>query len=207
MSIASVSHSQVFGIKQDIKDNLYSVDDDTILFPAGSNVIVMQKTHKRFIPVSEKSEAITAITISPDRHLLAIAEKSSKPSICIFDISSARRRRQLTAYSETCLSKEFSSLSFSSDSKYLLAQLSHPDWMLHYYAWDKGKLIATISSAEGNQKVLQVSVNPLDGTVIFVLGDTFLRLYRYAEGEMRNVDLAVPSNTVRNLPYKDFSIP
>ncbi|KAL2911601.1 hypothetical protein HK105_208940 [Polyrhizophydium stewartii] len=40
MSIASVQHGRVFGIKNDIPDNIYYVEENTILYPAGSNIII-----------------------------------------------------------------------------------------------------------------------------------------------------------------------
>jgi WD40 repeat protein len=141
--------------------------------------------------LSEKGEVITAIAVSPDRHLLAIGERGVKPSVSIYDISSGRKRRTVFASNEGT-ARDFTSIAFSSDSKYLLAQLGGPDWILHYFAWDKGKLLATVNTAEHNQKILQVSVNPKDGTVLFALGDKLCRMYRYAEGELRSVELEIP---------------
>ncbi len=54
-----------------------------------------QKTYKRFIPITEKSDSIASLTLSPDRHLVAVAEKSSKPVIHIYDVSSLRKRKTL----------------------------------------------------------------------------------------------------------------
>lgn len=192
MSIASVTHTHVFGIKQEVKHSLFSVDDDTILYPAGSNVVVLQNGVAKFIPLSEKGEAITALSVSHDRHLLAIAERNVKPSISVYDITSSRKRRTLLAAPDGSTARDFTSIAFSSDSKYLVAQLGAPDWTLHYYAWDKGKLIATIKSAEPNQKILQVSVNPSDGTLLFTVGETKCRMFRYSEGELRSIDLNLP---------------
>ncbi|KAJ3227958.1 Cilia- and flagella-associated protein 57 [Clydaea vesicula] len=206
LSFGDEEEAQVFGLKQDIKDNLYTVDDETILYPAGSNVLITQKGHRKFISVTEKGDSISSLTVSPDRHFLAIGEKGSRPSINVFDITSIRKRRTLYACSETISAKEFISLGFSSDSKYMAAQLCGPEWILHYYAWDKGKLIATINSHSDNPEstVLQVSVNPSDGTVIFVLGDNFVKQYRYTEGELLKIEVDVPKN-VSNSIFKTHS--
>lgn len=197
MSIASVSHSLVFGLRQDIRDNLFSVDDDSIIYPAGSNVIVTQKNTKKFVSMSDKGEGIASITVSPDRHLLAISERSLKPSIHVYEVSTLRKRRVL-APSESYNAKEFSCMSFSADSKYLVAQLSHPEWILHYYAWDKGKLLATVGSSPSPSKILQTSINPFDGSVVFLLGDKCTRFYRYTEGELKISPLSIPEAVFSN---------
>ncbi len=66
--------------------------------------------------------------------------------------------------------------------------LGGPEWILHYYAWDKVKLIASIQTTENPMsKVHSISVNPQDGTLICVLGEDFLKFYRYAEGELKQI--------------------
>jgi hypothetical protein len=37
-------------------------------------------------------------------------------------------------------------MAFSADAKYLAAQLGGPEYLLHYYAWEKGKLLACIKT-------------------------------------------------------------
>ncbi|KAJ3329215.1 Cilia- and flagella-associated protein 57, partial [Blyttiomyces sp. JEL0837] len=149
MSIASVSHTYVFGLSSTTgRDNVYYVDESTIIYPAGCNVVVtdIDQRSQKFVPCSDKAEAISALTVSSDRHLFAVAEKSSKPAIMIYDLHSFRKRRTLSPTSEgSGLAKEFTCLAFSSDARYLVAQLSAPEWILHYYAWEKGKLLATMN--------------------------------------------------------------
>ncbi|KAH9271594.1 hypothetical protein BASA83_006204 [Batrachochytrium salamandrivorans] len=194
MSIASVQHGHVFGIKTDIRDGLFYVEENTILYPAGSNIIinnVEQKT-QRFIPISEPGDGISAVTVSARRHVFAVAEKSLQPSVHIYDLHNYRKRRQLFAL-ETAQGKEFVSLSFSIDSKYLAAQLAAPDWLLHYYAWEKGKPIAIISSSPSpDQAVNQISINPFDGTQLCVIGQGFATFYRYSEGVLRPTPIKLP---------------
>ncbi|KAJ3033909.1 Cilia- and flagella-associated protein 57 [Rhizophlyctis rosea] len=155
-----------------------------------------QKTY-RFIPISEKGESLTAVCVSADRHLFAMAEsgaagvtlptgganggnggggasagpvgggtqQESAPAatptgaagaaataaaaqagraiLNVMDAHSFRKRRGVVGVEGTT-SKEFTHLAFSSDSKYLIALLGAPDYILHYFAWDKGKLVATL---------------------------------------------------------------
>jgi hypothetical protein len=39
------------------------------------------------------------------------------------------------------------SLAFSPDSKYLAAQSGAPDWMLHYWTWEKSKIMASTKTS------------------------------------------------------------
>ena len=56
-------------------------------------------------------------------------------------------------------SHEFVSLAFSPDSKYLIAQGGKPDWTLVYWAWEKGKIMATMKTTnQTGQPVYQVRV-------------------------------------------------
>ncbi|KAI8915085.1 quinon protein alcohol dehydrogenase-like superfamily, partial [Entophlyctis helioformis] len=194
MSIASVQHGYVFGIKNDIPDNIFYVEENTILYPAGSNIIIanVEQKSQRFIPISEPGDGISAVSVSADRHVFAVAEKSHRPSIHIYDLHNYRKRRQLLPIEGTH-AKEFVSLSFSIDSKYLAAQLSEPDWVLHYYAWEKGKPIATISASPSpDQPVNQVTINPFDGTEFCVTGKGFVTIYRYSEGVLRPLHVRLP---------------
>ena len=60
----------------------------------------MEQNQQRFIPVPEHDEGLSALTVSTDRTLLAIAEASkTKPSIHIFDLHSFRKRKTLYAES------------------------------------------------------------------------------------------------------------
>ncbi|KAJ3295052.1 Cilia- and flagella-associated protein 57 [Borealophlyctis nickersoniae] len=199
MSIASVAHSHVFGIKSDIPENLFYVDDNTVLYPAGRNIIVwnMEQKTQRFIPTSEKGEAISAVTVSSDRHIFAMAERAERGTINLYDVHSFRKRRTLQA-AEGFVAKEFTQLAFSSDSKYILAQLGPPEWLLHYFAWEKGKLVATFcTSPVESQRVRQISINPSDGTEMCVVGEAGLKMYRYGEGGLRGLE-------IRGLPNRDY---
>ena len=103
MSIAAVAHRNVFGIHLDAnteqpqKNLVQFVDEHTILFPAGSNIVIYdhEQNVQRFIPLTEKGDAITAVCISEDRRWLAVAERSLKPVVYIYDMSTFRKRKSL----------------------------------------------------------------------------------------------------------------
>ncbi|KAI8896953.1 quinon protein alcohol dehydrogenase-like superfamily, partial [Globomyces pollinis-pini] len=168
------------------------------LYPAGSNVMVTnveQKT-QRFVSVSENGNHISAMAVSQDRHVFAVAQKSSQePSIHVYDLHTYRKRRKLSAI-QPIPKSEFVSLAFSVDSKYLIAQTGTPNWTLIYYPWEKGKPLAHIcSSPSPDLPVYHISINPFDSTEIFVSGKHFASIYRLIEGQLKAIPIAVPSMT------------
>jgi len=186
MSIATAVPRHVFGLRGDVANNVCYLDEQTIIYPSGSNCILFnidQKT-QRFIPSSDKGGGMTAMAVSPNRRYVALAEKGEKPSIAVYDLHSLRKRKVLT-WSES-QTQEYIALAFSPDSKYLVSQGSRPDWTLIYWAWEKGKVMANIkSSNQQNNPIHQVSFNPQDNTQLCVVGQGIFKLFRYNEGNLK----------------------
>lgn len=67
-----------FGLKGDVKNNVFFVEDNTVVYPCGHNVVIynMQDKSQRYIPGIEGSEGITAMALSPSRKYLAVCEQS-----------------------------------------------------------------------------------------------------------------------------------
>lgn len=89
----------LFGLRKDVKDNVHYVDDVTLVYPAGHNIVVYwtdSKTQK-FVPGNLESEDITAITLSPNKRFLAMAERAEKGMITIFDLQTLKRRKVLVS--------------------------------------------------------------------------------------------------------------
>ena len=144
MSIPSVTPKYSFGLKGDVSNNISYLDEQTIIYPAGANLIIYnvdQKTQK-FIS-SSGAECITAMAVSPNKRYVATAEKNGeKASISIFDMTTQRKRKTLTPGEEN--SQSYVSLAFSPDSKYLVSQAGAPDWMVTYWQWEKAKSMASM---------------------------------------------------------------
>ena len=87
-----------FGIKADVKDNICYLDEQTVIYPAGHNIVIFnteQKTQK-FIPGTENTEGITAMAVSPNRKWVAVAERAKegeKAQVTIFDLHTLKRRK------------------------------------------------------------------------------------------------------------------
>lgn len=159
MSIALSQPRHVFGMKGDVSGNISYVDEQTVVYPCGSNIILYnidQKT-QRFIPGSDKSSGFSATCVSPNRRYIAVAERGSdKALITIYDLHSLRKRKALS--STDIQSNEVVSMAFSPDSKYLIAQGGRPEWTLVYWTWEKSKVMAvTKTTNPANNDIYQVN--------------------------------------------------
>lgn len=158
MSIASVQPKYCFGLKGDVASNVWYLDEQNIAYPSGSNLVIFNVDQKfqKFIPCSLGSSGITALAISPNKRYAALAEKKpERPTITIYDLTTLRRRKVLTVQEGTA--EEVISIAFSPDSKYLVSQVSSPDWLLTYWHWEKAKVMASVkSNGQTNYPVKQV---------------------------------------------------
>lgn len=81
-----------------MKDNICYLDEQNVLYPAGHNIVIFnteQKTQK-FIPGTENTEGITAMTVSPNHKYVAVAERAKegeKATVTIFDLHTLKRRK------------------------------------------------------------------------------------------------------------------
>ncbi|KAI8930216.1 WD40-repeat-containing domain protein [Entophlyctis helioformis] len=179
------------------------LDEQTILYPAGSNAILYNTENKtqRFIPATEKSEGMTAMTVGGNKRFVAIAERGEKPVCIVYDLHTLRRRKTLAM--PDVEAKEFISVGFSADSKFLVTQTGAPDWMLHYWSWEKSKTFASGNAKDNKENLLgavvyQVSINPTDSTQICCIGNGIFKIFRYQEGVLKTVG-------VQKFDYKNFT--
>jgi WD40 repeat protein len=190
MSIGIAQIKQIIGLRANTSNSIAYQDENTVVYPAGANIVLYNidlKTQK-FIPCSEKSTALTTVCISPNRRYIALAEKiADKPVVNIFDLHTLRKRKVLS--STEIQSSEIVSMAFSNDSKNLITQGAGPDWTLLYWTWEKSKIMASTrvtSVAQPSSTVTQVSFNPQDNTQLCVIGNGIYKMFRYADGTLKN---------------------
>ncbi len=96
---------------------------------------------QRFFPINDDSDAITAITVSSNKKLLAIAERGKKGYfVSIWDLIKYTKKK--TIFISDAQSEPVCSLSFCADAKLLLVQTGKPDWHLSLWNWDKNKTVS-----------------------------------------------------------------
>jgi hypothetical protein len=80
-----------------VKDNVWYLDDQNIVYPAGNNIVVYDTVHRaqKFIAGNEKSGGITAVAVSPNKRYVAVAEELERATVSIFDLSTQRRKKAL----------------------------------------------------------------------------------------------------------------
>jgi dipeptidyl aminopeptidase/acylaminoacyl peptidase len=190
-SLAQMVTRHVFGLKPDVRGNVWYLDEQTVLYPAGHNIVIFnteQKTQK-FIAGTEKTEGITAMAVSPNKKYVAVAERAAegeKALVTIFDLHTQKRRKVLQAVSADVQSKEFVCLAFSPDSKGLLTQGGAPDWTLVYWLWEKAKVGAVSkTSTQQNAAIYECSFNPIDNTVVCVTGDGVCKFLRITDQTLK----------------------
>ncbi|GAB9468347.1 hypothetical protein Gpo141_00005666 [Globisporangium polare] len=146
MATVNLIHRHIFGLKADVACNAVYVDDQSIAYPAGHNMVIYSLDEKRqkFITGTENTEGITAIAIASSRRFIAVAEKSDRGLVSIYDLKTLKKRKVLSS-AET-QGKSYVSMEFSADNQLLLTQGGAPDWILTCWNWSKGKAVASIKS-------------------------------------------------------------
>ena len=189
--MATVAPRHVFGIKADVKDTICYLDEQTVIYPSGHNVVIFntdQKTQK-FIPGTENTDGITAMAVSPNRKYVAVAERAKegeKAQVTVYDLHTLKRRKVLQAVSADVASREFVCLAFSPDSKNLLTHGGAPDWSLVYWLWEKAKVGAVAKTSNPqNNPIYHATFNPVDNSVICVTGDGICRFLRITDQTLK----------------------
>jgi WD40 repeat protein len=197
MELRTLNKRHAFGIKSDVYGCVHWLDENTLAYPVGRNV-VMHNVHsnaQKFFLTSEKTDAITAIAISPNKKFIAIAESGEHPQVQIVDTNTRKRRKVLNV---TDLgSDRFVCLQFSGDGRHLATQGGAPQWNLLYWNWERSKPLAqtqvtreqTITHVRDNNAnlVTHVTINPRDPLHIVVSGNGLFRFYRYVDGLLKSV--------------------
>jgi len=86
MALASLIPHYVYGVKSSIKNSLFFIDETTVIYPAGHNVVFWsldQKT-QRIISGTPDFDGISAIALTPNKRQVAIAERLVPMSERIF---------------------------------------------------------------------------------------------------------------------------
>uniref|UniRef100_A0A0G4FUD2 Uncharacterized protein n=1 Tax=Chromera velia CCMP2878 TaxID=1169474 RepID=A0A0G4FUD2_9ALVE len=181
----SLSHRHIFGLKPDVNSLLHFAEENQIIYPAGHNAVLYSTDHKaqKVFPGHEGSEGITALALSSSKRYLAVAERTERAMVTIWDLVNGKKRRQLS-YSE-CEATEFVWLAFSSESKFLVTLGGPPDWMLIYWSWDKGKVLASVKASQGSE-LSDCSFNPTDSQSILLCGESVLRTFRLMDGQLKS---------------------
>lgn len=89
----------MFGFRSDVASNVAYAEDGAVVFPAGHNIVLYSPDVRtqRLIPGTLESEGISAMAVSLNKKLLAVAERSDKAIITVYDLQTLKRRKVLVA--------------------------------------------------------------------------------------------------------------
>ncbi|XP_041837670.1 cilia- and flagella-associated protein 57 isoform X2 [Melanotaenia boesemani] len=187
----------IFGLRSGVSNNVCFVDERTVVFPSGNSCVCYntELRSQRFISGSEKTPRVRALAISPGRRYLAVSECGEAAAITVFDLQHEQGRRRKVLTAGDLLFQEFPCLAFSPDSKYLVGQTGAPEWMLILWLWEKNKVLATVKTTSSTNPVTQVSFSPLSSIQLCVSGVGVFKLFRYAEGTLKQSSSAKVEST------------
>jgi cilia- and flagella-associated protein 57 len=188
MASSSLVHRHVFGLAPTFRGNLVYLDEQTLVYPAGSSVILCNIGGKMqtFLPGTENAEGITCFAMSPNHRFIAVAERGEKAVITVWDTQNYKRRRMITV--PDVMSKEFVAIAFSSDNRHLVAVSGGPDWALVYLAWDKSKVVGVAKAVcSSSTPVTSVSFHPSDLSTVCLCGNQFFKFFRHTDQQVKQV--------------------
>lgn len=193
---AAVAPRHVFGLSADVRDGVAYLDEQTVLFSAGHNLVIhaAEGRAQRFVPCSEGSLGVVALAVAPNRKVVAVGEASAtpgeRPSVSVHDVHSLRRRRALPQPPAEVESTDLVCLGFSADSKALLVLHGAPDWTLCIWAWEKGKAPTAMLRA-GSAVLRHASFSPHDNSALCVTGDGVAKFVRLSDGALKPIPVAM----------------
>ena len=157
----------------------------------------MEQRQQKFIPGSVDTEGIMALAVSANRKYVAVAERSEKGLITIYDLSTLKRRKVLSI--AELGSKEYVSLCFSPDGKMLAAHGGAPEWNLTVWIWEKSKMVASVkTNNQQNTSIYQCQFCPQDQTVVSVVGDTVCKAFRIFDNQLKQIPSVLGKHDAQN---------
>lgn len=182
---------ELYGVKSDVSNSVTFLDDDVVVYPAGHNVVLYNAEEKvqKILNGSDTSEAITAMAVCPSKRFIAVAEKSERGIVNIFDLKTLKKRKVLTASNSS--STHYVDMAFSSDNQLMLTMTAGPNWMLSCWNWSKAKILASVSCAPADgssvkhQQVTKCTFSILDPSVVCCTGDQYLKFFRIVDQVFR----------------------
>lgn len=190
-----IERRMVFGTRENVKDGLHYLDENNIVWVAGKSLVVLdtQLGTQELIPCSPSCESVTAMALSFNRRILAVAESGKSAAIVIYlfdpSVTPKLKRRKVLQLPDLG-SCEYVSLSFSRDGRQLAALGGHPEWKLLYWNVEKMKIIASslvIDSpidSKDSRFLNQCSVSPKSSNLLCVSGQRIVKFFEIIEGHM-----------------------
>ncbi|KAM4701823.1 cilia- and flagella-associated protein 44 [Discoglossus pictus] len=164
-----------FGYDCTKRANLHLLDDQTLLYVAGTNCVILKvKTQEQIYLRSSSGAGIGAVTVHPTRNYFAVAEKGNKPDIIIYEYPSLRPYRILKGGTE----EAYAFADFNVSGTLLASMGSSPDYMLTIWDWRQEKIM--LRSKAFSQDVFQVTFSTENEAQLTSCGSGHIKFWKMA---------------------------
>ncbi|XP_071995060.1 cilia- and flagella-associated protein 44 isoform X2 [Engystomops pustulosus] len=164
-----------FGYDCTRRANLHLLDDQTLLYIAGTVAIILGlKTQEQQYLRSSSGQGIGAVAVHPSRHYFAVAEKGHKPNILLYEFPSLKPYRILRGGTE----EAYAFVDFNMSGSLLASVGSSPDYMLTIWDWRQEKIM--LRSKAFSQDVFQVTFSPENEEQLTTCGTGHIRFWKMA---------------------------
>jgi cilia- and flagella-associated protein 57 len=95
MSSISLTPVHLFGVKADVANNVHYVDEHTIAYVCGANVVLAHTENhsQRFVSLGDTNNVATAVALSPTKRYMAVALRGDTPSVAVIDVQAHKIRK------------------------------------------------------------------------------------------------------------------
>ncbi|KAM9320405.1 cilia- and flagella-associated protein 44 [Gastrophryne carolinensis] len=172
-AVLQLQHS--FGYDCNKRANLHLLDDQTLLYVAGTMAVILNLTtqEQRYLR-SSSGGGIGAVTVHPSRKYFAVAEKGCRPNIILYEFPSLKPYRILRGGTE----EAYAFVDFNMSGTLLASVGSSPDYMLTLWDWKQEKTM--LRSKAFSQDVIQVTFSPENEAQLTSCGTGHIRFWKMA---------------------------
>ncbi|KAM4046708.1 cilia- and flagella-associated protein 44 isoform 2-T2 [Anomaloglossus baeobatrachus] len=164
-----------FGYDCTKRANLHLLNDQTLLYIAGTTAIILGlKTHEQQYLRSSSGQGIGAVAVHPSKNYFAVAEKGHKPNILLYEFPSLKPYRILRGGTE----EAYVFIDFNMSGSLLASVGSSPDYMLTIWDWKQEKIM--LRSKAFSQDVFQVTFSPENEEQLTSCGTGHIRFWKMA---------------------------
>ncbi|XP_075710812.1 cilia- and flagella-associated protein 44 isoform X1 [Rhinoderma darwinii] len=164
-----------FGYDCTKRANLQLLDEQTLLYVAGTTAIILGlKTQEQRYLRSSSGRGIGAVAVHPSRNYFAVAEKGHNPNIILYEFPSLKPYRMLRGGTV----EAFAFIDFNMSGTLLASVGSSPDYMLTIWDWKQEKTM--LRSKAFSQDVFQVTFSPENEEQLTTCGTGHIRFWKMA---------------------------
>ncbi|GMI13574.1 hypothetical protein TrLO_g7993, partial [Triparma laevis f. longispina] len=139
---------------QSTRNSVVYNDDGEIVYPAGAVCVVLNKATSIQSHFLGHTDAVTCLTLNPDKKLAASGQIGTSPKVIVWDTTKKQAKNTFTLPAS---SYGVSAVAFSADGSLLAVASQDADHTIYVYSWKDGALKSKAKTGEG--KILCLAFN------------------------------------------------